>query len=91
MHAGNDERRPATATYVKVFARRRGSAAARFHKDGYTDVRGRFDYVTTTSTPDSGGGFGGGGSAPIERFAILVASRGWGTVIEEAPPPPTLP
>lgn len=68
---------------MKVFVRRRGSAAATFHKDGYTDVRGRFDYVTTTSGESSNGG-------SIERFAILVTSQRLGAVIEEAQPPATL-
>ena len=80
--SGDGARQPAAAAYVKVFAHRRGAAAPAFHKDGYTDVRGKFDYASVTS----GGGRSGGG---VERYAMLVASPAWGSVIEEAPPPPS--
>ena len=62
--------------YVKVYAREAGGAV-RFHKDGYTDLRGRFDYVSL-----SGEGAGSG-----ERYALLVFSEERGAVIREAAPP----
>ncbi len=64
------------ATYVKVYARKRGGAVA-FYKDGYTDLRGWFDYasVSTTDLDD------------VERFAILVCSDAAGAAILEANPP----
>jgi hypothetical protein len=65
------------ATYVKVFARQPGGAVA-FYKDGYTDLRGRFDYATL-STDDL---------TRVERFAILVASDAAGALVLEAGPPP---
>ncbi|WAS94229.1 hypothetical protein [Nannocystis punicea] len=65
------------ATYVKVYARQAGGAIA-FYKDGYTDMRGRFDYVTL-STDDLD---------RVERFAILVVSDEAGATVLEAPPPP---
>jgi hypothetical protein len=68
---------PLPATYVKVYARRQGGEVA-FYKDGYTDLRGRFDYATL-STDDLG---------QVERFAILVASDEAGATVLEAPPPP---
>ena len=37
--------------YVKVYARL-ADGTVKFHKDGYTDHRGRFDYATV-STPRS--------------------------------------
>jgi len=64
------------ATYVKVYARRRGGAVT-FYKDGYTDLRGWFDYATL-STNDL---------ESVERFAILVYSDGAGATILEATPP----
>ena len=64
------------ATYVKVFGRQRGGAVA-FYKDGYTDLRGRFDYATL-STDDL---------TRVERFAILVASDTAGALVVEAAPP----
>lgn len=79
------------AVYVKVFARRRGGVAPVFHKDGYTDVRGKFDYATVSSGSHSGGGggglFGGGSGGAVDRFAIMVASPVLGAVIEEVQPP----
>lgn len=64
------------ATYVKVYARKQGGAIA-FYKDGYTDLRGAFDYATlSTSDLDQ-----------VERFAILVCSDASGAAILEAGPP----
>jgi hypothetical protein len=68
--------RPLGATYVKVYARNRGGAIA-FYKDGYTDLRGWFDYASLSTTElDS-----------VERFAILVCSDHAGAAILEAGPP----
>jgi hypothetical protein len=64
------------STYVKVYARQQGGGVA-FFKDGYTDLRGWFDYATL-STDDLD---------RVERFAILVASDAHGSSILEAPPP----
>ncbi|MDX2091632.1 MAG: hypothetical protein SFX73_27475 [Kofleriaceae bacterium] len=64
------------ATYVKVYARKRGGHVA-FYKDGYTDLRGWFDYATLST----------GDLDQVERFAILVASDVAGATIVEASPP----
>ncbi|HEY5939162.1 MAG TPA: hypothetical protein VIU61_31135, partial [Kofleriaceae bacterium] len=64
------------ATYVKVYARKRGGAVA-FYKDGYTDLRGWFDYATLSTTDLD----------HVERFAILVCSDQAGAAILEANPP----
>mmetsp|Transcript_37229 Transcript_37229/g.84059 ORF Transcript_37229/g.84059 Transcript_37229/m.84059 type:complete len:154 (-) Transcript_37229:56-517(-) len=63
------------ATYVKVFARAGG--AERFFKDGYTDLRGRFDYASLS----------GESAGKVDRFAMLVTSTKLGGVVREAPPP----
>jgi hypothetical protein len=64
------------ATYIKVYARKHGGAVS-FYKDGYTDLRGWFDYATlSTSELDH-----------VERFAILVCSDQSGAAILEANPP----
>lgn len=68
--------KPLPRTYVKAYART-GSGQARFFKDGYTDLRGRFDYASI-STNDLDG---------AERFALLVLSEAHGAVIREAEPP----
>ncbi|MFY0536827.1 hypothetical protein [Nannocystis pusilla] len=61
------------ATYVKVYARQHGGAVI-FYKDGYTDMRGRFDYATL-STDDLD---------RVERFAILIVSDEAGATVLEA-------
>ena len=39
---------PLSKAYVKVFARDSAGKVV-FHKDGYTDLRGRFDYVSQSN------------------------------------------
>lgn len=62
--------------YVKVYARL-ADGQVKFHKDGYTDHRGRFDYASV-STPEP---------TAIERFAILVLTDNKGASIRETAPP----
>jgi hypothetical protein len=62
--------------YVKVYARL-ADGSVKFHKDGYTDHRGRFDYASV-STPQR---------SPINRFAVLVLSDEKGALIRESAPP----
>ena len=62
--------------YVKVYAKL-ADGSVKFHKDGYTDLRGRFDYVSV-NTPER---------QAIERFAILVLSEDRGAAIREVAPP----
>ncbi len=70
------DQRALSATYVKVYAKKRGGDVA-FYKDGYTDLRGWFDYASlSTSDLDH-----------VERFAILVCSDQAGAAILEAAPP----
>jgi hypothetical protein len=67
---------PMPAVYIKVYGRERSGKVA-FYKDGYTDLRGRWDYATL-STDDLD---------RVERFAILIASDDAGATIAETPPP----
>lgn len=63
-------------TYIKVYARMNMGHVA-FYKDGYTDLRGEFDYTSlNTNELDE-----------VERFALLVLSDEYGAVIKEANPP----
>ena len=49
----------------------------RFYKDGYTDLRGKFEYASlNTDDLDQ-----------VQRFAILVIDSDAGAQIEEAAPP----
>lgn len=63
-------------TYVKVYAR--GSdGQTRFHKDGYTDLRGRFDYVTQSNNSLDN----------VLEYSILILSPEYGTMVKKAIPP----
>jgi hypothetical protein len=67
---------PLSTVYVKVYARMHGGEV-RFFKDGYTDLRGRFDYASlSTDELDH-----------VERFAILMMSDQHGAFIREVAPP----
>ena len=48
-----------------------------FFKDGYTDMRGRFDYGQLSGTSIS----------DVEKFAIFIQNDSHGSVIKEAKPP----
>ena len=67
---------PLARVYVKCFARLR-DGSVRFHKDGYTDLRGRFDYASISNDPD----------LEADRYAVLVLSDEFGADIRELAPP----
>jgi len=68
--------KPVSKAYVKVYARS-ADGGVKFYKDGYTDVRGRFDYASL-STNDL---------TTAQRFAVLILSDEHGAVVREADPP----
>lgn len=72
-----DGRQPVDDAYVKVFARHR-DGQTRFYKDGYTDLRGQFDYVTLST----------GELETVEQLAILILDPELGASVMEAAPPP---
>ncbi len=68
--------RPVSGAYIKVYARHKDGQVT-FYKDGYTDLRGKFDYASlSTSQLDS-----------VEKFSILIMTDNSGAVIREAAPP----
>ena len=71
-----ETRKPVPAAYVKVYARTKGGEV-KFFKDGYTDLRGRFDYASlnTNELEDAA------------KLAILVLSDTLGAVVRETQPP----
>jgi hypothetical protein len=71
-----DVRTPLPKVYVKVFARL-PNGAVRFHKDGYTDLRGRFDYASLSDDPNTG----------ATRYSVLVLDEQRGAVIRDIAPP----
>ncbi len=94
--------RAVARAYVKVYARLK-SGEVRFFKDGYTDLRGRFDYASLNSSaqplplPAARGGAGPSGLdypmlAPgelnqVDRLSLLVLSEGHGAAVREVTPP----
>jgi hypothetical protein len=62
--------------YVKVYARLK-NGQIEFYKDGYTDLRGRFEY-SSLSTNDLDN---------VDRFSILILSDTEGAVVREVAPP----
>lgn len=75
--ARGSSRAAVPAAYVKVYARRH-DGSVEFFKDGYTDVRGWFDYASlSTDELDQ-----------AARFSILVHADALGATIVEADPPP---
>ncbi len=68
--------KPLSTVYVKVYAQLK-DGRVKFYKDGYTDLRGRFDYTSlNTNELDF-----------VDRFSILVLSEEHGAVVREAAPP----
>jgi hypothetical protein len=67
---------PLSKVYVKVYVKL-ADGSVKFHKDGYTDLRGRFDYASV-NTPER---------QAIQRFSVLILSDEKGAVIREAAPP----
>ncbi|MEM8709946.1 MAG: hypothetical protein AAGG01_03260 [Planctomycetota bacterium] len=63
--------------YVKVYALLE-NGSTRFHKDGYTDLRGRFDYVSLSGVT---------GSKAV-RYAVLVMHGDAGASMMELQAPP---
>ncbi|MEI7901005.1 MAG: hypothetical protein WCK89_12200 [bacterium] len=68
--------KPVPGAYVKVYAKM-ADGTVKFFKDGYTDLRGRFDYVSLNTNE----------LEITARLSVLVLSDTFGAVVREAPPP----
>ncbi|HEV3021238.1 MAG TPA: hypothetical protein VGX76_02180, partial [Pirellulales bacterium] len=67
---------PVPRAYVKVYAAM-ADGRVKFYKDGYTDLRGRFDYASlNTNDLDV-----------ATKFSVLVLSDEYGALVREASPP----
>jgi hypothetical protein len=76
LQATSGNGQPVERAYVKVYARHR-DGSVRYYKDGYTDLRGQFDYASlSTNDLDS-----------VDRFAILTLHPDLGASIRETSPP----
>lgn len=80
MKITNHENKPLSKIYVKVFSKDK-SNVVNFHKDGYTDLRGRFDYLSLNNNDLNN---------KIDKFSVFVMSDELGSLIKEAKVPPTL-
>ncbi|MFT5154744.1 MAG: LysM repeat protein, partial [Planctomycetota bacterium] len=69
-------RKPLSKAYVKVYVRDQGGTV-KFYKDGYTDLRGKFDYVSLNTNQ----------LGTTQRFAILVMTEKNGSLVKEVATP----
>jgi len=67
--------KPLPKVYVKVYADT--AQGVKFFKDGYTDLRGKFDYASVSST----------GIGEVRKFSVLVMSEEQGATVLEASVP----
>lgn len=67
--------KPLVGAYVKVYAKDAAGHEIQFHKDGYTDLRGAFDYASIST--DS--------SFKPAEYAVLVLPDGAGASIQRIP------
>jgi len=79
VKVADENGKPLTKVYVKCFAKTK-SGVVNFYKDGYTDLRGRFEYATLNTNDVS----------TIEKFALFITSDDLGSLIKEANPPNTI-
>jgi hypothetical protein len=68
--------KPLPKVYVKVYARMK-DGRVQFFKDGYTDLRGRFDYTSLNTNEIE----------YVDKFSMLIMSDEHGALIREAAPP----
>ncbi|MFH1706903.1 MAG: hypothetical protein ABIF71_03175 [Planctomycetota bacterium] len=73
--AGASDKALLRKVYVKVYGKKDGAAV--FYKDGYTDVRGAFDYASLSSDLID----------QVAEYAILVLSPDHGSKIIQVKPP----
>jgi hypothetical protein len=85
MRVTDSENNDLHTSYVKCYAKFKPESAfagVRFHKDGYTDFRGVFDYCSTNSSGEQ--------LPTIEKFALLISHPHHGAAIMTVKPPQQL-
>jgi hypothetical protein len=73
LQVNDPEGKPLPKTYVKIVAQTNGGGF-KFFKDGFTDIRGKFDYSAFSS-------------ADVTRFAVFIQSEDYGSIIKEVARP----
>lgn len=71
-----NDRRPIPKIYIKCFAKMKNNSVC-FYKDGYTDIRGSFDYAALNKDKID----------DVKTFAILIHSPEFGSKTLEVEPP----
>jgi hypothetical protein len=74
IKVADSQSRPIHKVYVKCFAKMKDNGTVSFYKDGYTDLRGRFNYLALNTDR----------LKQIEKFSVLVLHDQLGSVIKEA-------
>ena len=72
----NPQLQPLPQVYVKCFCET-NSGGIKFYKDGFTDLRGKFDYVSLNTDLVN----------EVKKFSILMASKEFGSIITTCNPP----
>jgi hypothetical protein len=68
--------KPLPKIYIKCFAKF-NDESVKFYKDGYTDLRGRFNFVSLNTDQIKN----------VKKFALFIMSDEWGSIIKETNPP----
>ena len=72
----NPQLQPLPQVYVKCFCET-NSGGIKFYKDGFTDLRGKFDYVSLNTDLVN----------EVKKFSILMVSKEYGSIIVACNPP----
>lgn len=72
----DQQNKPLSKVYVKCFQKKKDGQVS-FYKDGYTDLRGTFDYAALNLD----------GVGNIDKFSLLVVSQDKGALIKQTNPP----
>ena len=70
------ELKPIPKVYVKCFCET-NSGMIKFYKDGFTDLRGKFDYISLNTDLIN----------EVKKFSILMVSKEYGSIIVSCNPP----
>ena len=70
------ELKPLPQVYVKCFCET-NNGSIKFYKDGFTDLRGKFDYVSLNTDLVN----------EVKKFSILMVSKDYGSIIAICEPP----
>jgi hypothetical protein len=77
--ASEETDKPLSNVYIKCFAKKNNGTVT-FYKDGYTDLRGTFEYTSVQ----------GSDFQEVQDFSIFVYSEKFGALIKQTKPPTTV-